>query len=244
MKKSSASDRVDVAIVGGGAAGIAAARRLTELRRSVLLIEASPQLGGRARTKILQGMPLDLGCGWLHSARRNALAKLAEARGQELDRSEAAWRRRVPNLASPSEDQREAWAAFEKLGERLHDDAPHSDAVGDALASDDRWRPFIDGVSSFINGTEIDQLSVADYLAYEDAATDDNWRVPSGYGAFIVGLGAGITTALGTTRGAPHTRHRHRAADQSWDDPRTQRHRGGVNGGACTGEDTVLTFGH
>ena len=50
------SDRVDVAIVGGGAAGIAAARRLTDLRRTVLLIEALPQLGGRARTTIAHGM--------------------------------------------------------------------------------------------------------------------------------------------------------------------------------------------
>lgn len=193
------SERVDVAIVGGGAAGIAAARRLTELRRSVLLIEALPQLGGRARTMIVQGMALDLGCGWLHSARRNVLAALAVAQGAELDRSEAAWHRQLHNLDFPIRDQRDAWAGFERLGEQLHRDPPESDAVGDALAPDDRWRPFIDGVSSFINGAELDQLSVADYLAYEDAATDDNWRLASGYGAFIVGLGAGIATALGTT---------------------------------------------
>jgi monoamine oxidase len=192
------SDRVDVAIVGGGAAGIAAARRLTDSGRSVLLIEALPQLGGRARTAIIQDMPLDLGCGWLHSARRNALATLAAAQGQELDRREAAWHRQLHNLDLPIGDQREAWAAYERLGEQLHRDPPKSDVVGDALAPDDRWRPFINGVSSYINGTEIDQLSVADYLAYEDAATDDNWRLPSGYGAYIVGLGAGIATALGT----------------------------------------------
>ena len=192
------SDRVDVAIVGGGAAGIAAARRLTDLHRSVLLVEALPQLGGRARTMVAQGMALDLGCGWLHSARRNVLATLAAAQGQELDRREAAWHRQLNNLHFPIGQQREAWAAFEKLGEQLHRDPPESDAAGDALAADDRWRPFIDGVSSFINGTEIAQLSAADYLAYEDAATDDNWRLPGGYGTFIGGLGAGIATALGT----------------------------------------------
>jgi monoamine oxidase len=192
------SDRVDVAIVGGGAAGIAAARRLTDLRRTVLLIEALPQLGGRARTTIAHGMPLDLGCGWLHSARRNALATLAAAQGEELDRREAAWQRQLHNLQFPARDQHEAWAAYERLGEQLHRDPPRSDAAGDALAGDDRWRPFIDAVSSFINGTEINQLSAADYLAYEDAATDDNWRLPGGYGAFIVSLGAGIPTALGT----------------------------------------------
>ena len=192
------SDRVDVAIVGGGAAGIAAARRLTELHRSVLLVEALPQLGGRARTMVAQGMALDLGCGWLHSARRNVLATLAAAQGQELDRRKAAWQRQLNNLHFPIREQREAWAAFEKLGEQLHRDPPKSDSAGDALAVDDRWRPFIDGVSSFINGTEIAQLSAADYLAYEDAATDDNWRLPGGYGTFIGGLGAGLATALGT----------------------------------------------
>jgi monoamine oxidase len=192
------SDQVDVAIVGGGAAGIAAARRLAELNRSVLLIEALPRLGGRARTATFDGLMLDLGCGWLHSAKRNPLAALAEAQGQTLDRSESAWHRQLRNLHFPPETQREAWSAFQRLDERLHRDPPVSDCVGDALARDDRWRPFIDGVSSFINGAELDQLSVRDYLAYEDASTDDNWRLPGGYGAFITDLGAALPVALDT----------------------------------------------
>jgi monoamine oxidase len=192
------SDRVDVAIVGGGAAGIAAARRLSELHRSVLLIEALPQLGGRARTATFNGLNLDLGCGWLHSARRNPLAALAETHGQTLDRSESAWRRQLRNLHFPPAAQRAAWRAFGRLSERLHRDPPPSDRVGDALARDERWRPFIDGVSSFINGAELDQLSVRDYLAYEDASTDDNWRLPGGYGAFIAALGTALPVALET----------------------------------------------
>src|SRR5580692_759450 len=190
--------RVDVAIVGGGAAGIAAARRLAGLNRSVLLIEALPRLGGRARTETLQGMPLDLGCGCLHSARRNLLAALAESQGELLDRSPSAWHRQLRNLCFSPQQQHEAWAAFSGLSERLHQNPPASDCVGDALAGDDRWRPFLDGVSSFINGTELDQLSAADYLAYEDASSDDNWRLPGGYGAFICSLATGIPAALET----------------------------------------------
>lgn len=189
---------VDVAIVGGGAAGIAAARRLSGLNRSVLLIEALPRLGGRALTETFQGLPLDLGCGWLHSARRNPLAAQAEAQGEVLDRNQSAWHRQLRNLHFSPEEQREAWEAFSSLSERLHSNPPPSDCAGDAMARDDRWRPFVDGVSSFINGTELDRLSAADYLAYEDASTDDNWRVPTGYGAFIAGLGAGIPAALET----------------------------------------------
>ncbi len=40
----------DVVIVGAGAAGIAAARRLAGARLSVLLIEATARIGGRAWT--------------------------------------------------------------------------------------------------------------------------------------------------------------------------------------------------
>jgi monoamine oxidase len=191
-------DRVDVAIVGGGAAGIAAARALAERQRSVLLIEALPRLGGRAHTATFDGLKLDLGCGWLHSAKRNALAALAEAQGQILDRSPSAWHRQLRNLHFPPQAQREAWQAFQELGERLHREPPPSDCAGDALARDDPWRPFIDGVSSFINGAELDQLSVRDYLAYEDASTDDNWRLPDGYGAFIAAQGAALAVALDT----------------------------------------------
>jgi monoamine oxidase len=189
---------VDAAIIGGGAAGIAAARHLAGLHRSVLLVEALPQLGGRARTATLHGLPLDLGCGWLHSARRNPLAMLAEAQGLALDRSESAWHRQLRNLHFPPSEQREAWTAFRQLGERLRNDPPPSDCAADAMASSDKWRPFVDGVSSFVNGTELNRLSAADYVAYDDAATDDNWRLPSGYGAFIVGLAAGLPTALDT----------------------------------------------
>ncbi|QIB34158.1 flavin monoamine oxidase family protein [Ancylobacter pratisalsi] len=54
---------VDVAIVGGGAAGIAAARKIAESGRSYVVLEAGPRLGGRARTVEALGMEVDLGCG-------------------------------------------------------------------------------------------------------------------------------------------------------------------------------------
>ncbi len=191
--------QVDVAVVGAGAAGIAAARRLADRGRSVLLIEALPRLGGRAHTVTIDGFALDLGCGWLHSAERNPLAALAEKQELAIDRSEAAWGRQLDDIGFTPEEQRQAWGAYRRLGERLRRNSPASDRAADALARDDRWRPFIDAVSSFINGTELDHLSVADFLAYEDASDHINWRLPSGYGAFIAGLAAGLPTALGTT---------------------------------------------
>ena len=47
-----ASSDVEVVVVGAGAAGIAAARRLHDSGVSCLLVEARPRLGGRALTVI------------------------------------------------------------------------------------------------------------------------------------------------------------------------------------------------
>lgn len=189
---------VDVAIVGGGAAGISAARRLIERGRSVLVLEALPRLGGRAHTVDLLGFPFDLGCGWLHSAERNPLAALAAAQGRALDRSEGAWRRQLHDIDFPERDQNAAWTAYERLGERLRHAPPPSDRAGDAVAHDDPWRPFLDGLSGFLNGVELDQLSVQDFLAYDDAASELNWRLPEGYGAFLADLGRPAPVALDT----------------------------------------------
>src|SRR3974377_2073038 len=74
--------QVDVAIIGAGAAGIGAARRLGEGRAgSVLVIEARNRVGGRVHTIAPAGFPLDRGAEWLHSADRNPLSPIAQDLG-------------------------------------------------------------------------------------------------------------------------------------------------------------------
>ncbi len=55
-----------IAVIGGGAAGVAAARTLADAGREVLIVEAAGQLGGRAHSVEIAGLPIDLGAGWLH----------------------------------------------------------------------------------------------------------------------------------------------------------------------------------
>lgn len=52
---------VDVAVVGAGLAGLAAARVLSDGGRSVAVLEASDGVGGRVRTDIVNGFRLDRG---------------------------------------------------------------------------------------------------------------------------------------------------------------------------------------
>lgn len=79
----------DVIVIGGGAAGIGAARSLADAGREVLLVEADTRLGGRARTEHVDGLALDLGAGWLHSAEHNPWVEIAALHGFELDRPAA-----------------------------------------------------------------------------------------------------------------------------------------------------------
>ena len=114
-----------VAIIGAGAAGLAAATRLRAHGFDTIILEAGHTPGGRARTTrplLLGGDWLDEGAAWLHAADHNPLVDLARAaaiplrdafagrsrhlftaagrRGTETDeaayaRAEAAWRQAV-----------------------------------------------------------------------------------------------------------------------------------------------------
>ncbi len=62
------------------------------------------------------------------------------------------------------------------------------------LEPGNRWNPMIDAISTYINGCELDQVSILDMDAYED--TNINWRVRRGYGALIAAYGAACPLAL------------------------------------------------
>jgi len=60
--------RTDVAIVGGGVAGLAAARDLAGTGLSIVLLEARPRLGGRVETRRRpeSAVPIELGAEFIH----------------------------------------------------------------------------------------------------------------------------------------------------------------------------------
>ena len=175
----------DVAIVGAGAAGIAAARRLSQCRLKTVVFEASARIGGRAWTHRLAGLPLDLGCGWLHSAERNSWALVAKELGLAVDRGAAAWGKQYQDRGFPASDRAAARRAYAAWFARLETAPPPSDRAADALEPGSEWNSFIESISGYMNGAALERVSVADSLAYDEAATDSNWRAPAGYGALI-----------------------------------------------------------
>src|SRR5579863_2995151 len=81
----SASADFDVVIVGAGAAGIAAARRIAAAGRKFVLLEAAGHVGGRcvAETRTF-GVPYDRGAHWIHAPDLNPVTKLTARRGLEV----------------------------------------------------------------------------------------------------------------------------------------------------------------
>jgi monoamine oxidase len=175
----------DVVIIGGGAAGIAAAQRLATKGVSIMLLEASQRIGSRAQTVNVAGHALDLGCGWLHSADRNPWVGIAEASGFAVERRRSAWNQQYRDLGFSPEDQDAADEAYAAWHSRLMSDPPQSDCAADALQPGGMWNGYLQALSGYISGAGLERLSIADYLAYDTASTRHNWRVPAGYGTLI-----------------------------------------------------------
>ena len=68
----------DCIIVGAGAAGIAAARRLSAAGRSFIMIEAANRIGGRCIAETTSfGVAFDRGAHFIYNPDSNPLARLA-----------------------------------------------------------------------------------------------------------------------------------------------------------------------
>ena len=187
----------EIVVVGGGAAGIAAARRLHTAGVKCLIIEARPRLGGRAWTVAgPSGSALDLGCGWLHSADRNPWAVVAQEQNRTVDKTPPPWRRRS-TVGFPEGQQREFLEAQEQFSSRVSERAAREPDVAAAtqLERGNRWNDLINAVGTYISGAELDQVSARDYDNYED--TGVNWRVVEGYGTTIAAYAEGLPAVLG-----------------------------------------------
>jgi monoamine oxidase len=188
---------VDIAIVGAGAAGLGAARALENSGLSIIVLEARDRVGGRGHTIMAApDITFDVGCGWLHSADKNSFVEIAERLSFEVDKTRPPWREQSFDAGFPLVERLDFIKAIDAFYDRTEEAAKsgRDSAASLYLEPGNRWNPMIDAISTYINGSELDRVSILDMDAYED--TEINWRVRRGYGALIAAYGALCPLAL------------------------------------------------
>ncbi len=188
----------DVAVVGAGAAGVGAARRLAAAGLDVIVLEARERLGGRAYSApTALGQAMDVGCEWLHSAGRNPWTDIARELRFAIDETLPNWGARV-SWHFGAEAQNDWYAAREAFDERCERAAegPRDLAESELLEPGGRWNGLIGAISTWANGTELERVSVKDHARYENDQM--NWRVLEGYGTLISTYGAALPVSFGT----------------------------------------------
>jgi monoamine oxidase len=189
---------VDLVIVGAGAAGLAAAQAARAHGLSFHLLEASHRIGGRAYTEeMAPGMPMDLGCHWMHSASLNPFVAIADRFGFHY-RRDGAWRmngfmgsRRLTEAehAEIHRGMAANYAAIDAAAKRGEDVA-----VSEVSDLDNPWAALHAYWFSLATSNDIDQISTLDLAAYND--TNENWPLREGYGALVANWAAETPVTL------------------------------------------------
>lgn len=185
----------DVAIIGAGAAGLAAAAALRAAGRRTLILEASPQAGGRARTtrpETLGGAWLDEGAAWIHMAETNPLVPMTEARGLPLTEAFRNADLLFVEGRVATEAERDAYEAASARWESIVMGAPRAPDTDLATAigpfrHEDPWAPTIEAFeASLIQSVDAPHLSLADFRLNQLEGT--NLMAPQGFGQLLLDL--------------------------------------------------------
>lgn len=133
------SKRIDVVVVGAGAAGLAAARSLHDAGLNVVVLEARARIGGRIYTHREPGIPepIELGAEFIHGDAPETQALLDEAGLRSVDIGG----RRFEAVSLTSARARGRLRPADDYWDRLHRVLRHLDTSPD---SDESFREFLD----------------------------------------------------------------------------------------------------
>jgi len=186
-------------IIGAGAAGLAASVKATELGIPHLVLEASHRTGGRGLTEFLEnGVPVDLGCHWMHCARQNPFVPLAEQLEFEYERSNPIYQAFV-NGSWGKGAATVARNAYLESVETAVCDAYHSGkrvSIWDCMEQENPHCGWASYWFSLMHSNDPDQVSVSDIAEFDD--THEDWPLRQGYGALISATGEKCPVRLNT----------------------------------------------
>jgi monoamine oxidase len=192
----------DVVIIGAGAAGIAAARRLSGTRAKIALIEASSRLGGRCFTDSSTfGVPFDRGAHWIHVPDLNPVAPLAMKAGFDVYPAPSAQRVRIGRRYARTGEMEDYLTATVRANRAIAEAGRGRQDVScaQALPKDlGDWQPTIEFVlGPFGCAKDLGEVSALDFSRSLERNNDMFCR--EGFGALIAKLADGLPVQLSRT---------------------------------------------
>jgi monoamine oxidase len=191
----------DIVVIGAGAAGIAAARRIQAANRRVIVVEAAGQIGGRCLTDTATfDVPFDRGARWLHNPETNPMIRLARNAGLDISAAPLGQKIRIGQRNARAGETEEFLAALVRAN-RAIDDASRGKAdvscasvlprdLGDWAATTE----FVLGANA--TGKDLRDVSVMDKVRAQDRSAAIGCR--QGLGVLIARLGEQVPLALST----------------------------------------------
>lgn len=190
----------DVVIIGAGAAGIAAARKVAEAGRTYTLIEASRRVGGRTYTDTsVFGRPFDMGARYIRVPGAHPLSALGRKAGLDIVAAPEGGRLYLGGKEA-SDAQYEAFVAAVRRAERAivaagdaGRDLPAAQVLPDLGSWSDSAR-FV--VGPLRCAKELEEVSTVDVSRAEEPDGNDLCR--QGLGTLVARLAAPLSVQLET----------------------------------------------
>jgi monoamine oxidase len=191
----------DIVVIGAGAAGIAAARRIMAANRKVVVLEATGQIGGRCLTDSTTfDVPFDRGARWIHNPDTNPMIRLARGVGLDVTPAPLGQKIRIGRRNARAGEVEELLATLVRAN-RAIDDASRGRvdvACASVLPKDlGDWAgtvEFLLGANA--TGKDLKELSAIDKIRAQDRSAALACR--QGLGTLIAKLGDGLPISLAT----------------------------------------------
>jgi monoamine oxidase len=190
----------DIVVIGAGAAGIAAARRIMAANRKVIVVEAASQIGGRCQTDTSTfDVPFDRGARWMHNPETNPMIRLARAAGLEIIAAPSGQKIRIGRRYARAGETEEFLAAMVRTNRAIDEAARRFDVSCASVLPKDLgdWAgtaEFVLGAS--FAGKDLKDFSVGDKSRAQDRNTAIACR--EGLGTLIAKLGEQVPMSLST----------------------------------------------
>lgn len=192
---------IDIAVIGAGAAGIAAARQIAAAGRKVIVIEATGAIGGRCVTDAATfAVPFDRGARWLHLTDANPVAKLARGAGIDLIPAPRGQRIRIGRRNARAAEAEDFLVRLVRANRAIGDavrgkvDMPAAAALPKDLGEWSGAVNFLLGPAA--TGKDLGALSSADLLLMQKR--DPASATRQGLGTLMTKLGEALPIVLST----------------------------------------------